>query len=129
MKPRIVVADDHEHVLQQLLAMLQPEFDVVATAQNGAAALTTVKQFSPDLLVLDIAMSPVNGFEVARALRAAGSDIIIIVVTSYCDPEIESAAFAAGANGFVWKSRLRGELLSTIRTALAQRAAAKGTSA
>ena len=117
MRWRIIVVDDHAGMLEKMVSMLQSEFDVVATAQNGVAAVDAVRRFNPDLIVLDISMSPMNGFEVTRHLRDSGARIAIVLVSGYHDPEIEREAFAAGADAFVTKSRLQQELSSAVRNA------------
>lgn len=122
---RIIVVDDHAGMLEQMVSMLQSDCDVVATAQNGVAALDAVRRFNPDLIVLDISMSPMNGFEVTRQLRESGAKIAIVLVSGYLDREIEQESFTSGADAFVTKSRLQEELWSAVRNAgkrLAERA-------
>jgi len=122
---RIIVVDDHAGMLETMVSMLQSDCDIVATAQDGIAAMDAVRRFNPDLIVLDIAMSPVNGLEVTRSLRDSGAKLAIVLVSGYHDPEIEQASFTAGADAFVSKSRLQQELSSAVRNAgkrLAKRA-------
>lgn len=114
---RIIVVDDHAGILEKMVSMLQGDFDVVATAHTGAAALDAVRRFNPHLIVLDIAMSPMNGLEVTRCLRDSGATIAIVLVSGYHDPEIERASITAGADAFVSKSQLQDELLSAVRNA------------
>lgn len=117
MKLRIVIADNHPGMLEHLASMLSGEFEVVATVANGAAALDAVKRFSPDLAVLDLAMSPLNGLDVIRSLRASGSKTAVVLVTGYTDPGLAKATLTAGASGVVIKSRLAEDLIPAIRKA------------
>lgn len=117
MRSRVIVVDDHPGMLEQMVSMLQKDFDVVATAQNGLAALDAVRRFDPEIIVLDIAMSPVNGLEVARRLRDSGARTSIILVSGYREEEIKREALASGVEAFVSKSRLHDDLLSAVRNA------------
>jgi len=105
-------------LLQHLLAQ---EFDVVGTAADGSIALHAAARLDPDAVVLDISMPNVDGIEVARRLRAAGSKAKVIMLTVHDDPDFLRAALDAGALGYVLKSRLRADLIPAIRAALAGR--------
>jgi DNA-binding NarL/FixJ family response regulator len=104
-------------MLEYLISMLTQEFEVVSAVQDGAAALDAVRCFAPDVMVLDLAMSPLNGLDVVRSLQAGGASTAVVLVTAYTDPELAKAALAAGAKGFVVKSRLAEDLIPAIRNA------------
>jgi DNA-binding NarL/FixJ family response regulator len=120
-KLRVAVADDHAAMLEWLTATLRKEFEVVASVNNGAAALEAVARFDPDVIVLDLAMSPVNGLEVTRSLRQSGARTGVVLVTAYDEPELMKVGLDAGAQGFVVKSRVIEELAPAVRKAAPSR--------
>ena len=91
--------------------LLEPEFEVVTTVRDGRAALEEAARLDPDMLILDISMSGMDGIEAARHLRAAGSRAKIVFLTVHGDPDFVRAGLAAGATGYVVKSRLASDLL------------------
>ena len=117
MKLRVLIADDHVGMLEWLAATVREEFEVVGMVQDGAAALAAATNLDPDVIVLDCAMSPMNGLEVTRCLRESGARSVVVLVTGYTDPELAEAAMAAGAVAFVVKSKLTENLLPAIRFA------------
>jgi len=117
MKPRVLIADDHAGMLQWLAAKVGEEFEVVAAIQDGSLALEEAKRLDPDVIVLDFAMSPMNGLEVMRCVRESGARAEFVFVTGYTDPELASLARSAGARGFVSKDRLMEDLMPSIRFA------------
>jgi len=125
VKLRIAIADDHAGMLQSLTSMLKREFEVVAAVREGAAALDAVRRFQPEVMVLDLAMEPMNGLDVMRSLRESGAKTAVVIVTGYADPELAKAAIAAGAKGFVVKSRLAEDLIPAIRRASQQESASE----
>ena len=118
MKLRIVIADDHAGMLESLTSLLEQEFEVVAALREGVAALDAVRRFQPDVIVVDLAMAPMNGLEVMRALRQEGAKTAVVLITGYTDPELAGAAIAAGAKGFVLKSRLAEDLIQAVHAAM-----------
>jgi DNA-binding NarL/FixJ family response regulator len=119
MKPRILVADDHRAMLDSLVRLLCCEFDVVATAADGLAAVATAERLEPDLLVLDIAMPGLSGIAAAVRLKETGSTAKIVFVTNLHDREFVQESLALGDIGFVVKDRLVTDLLPAIRSVLA----------
>ena len=117
MKLRVLIADDHAGMLQWLAAKVGEEFEVVAAIQDGSLALEEVKRLDPDVIVLDFAMSPMNGLQVMRCVQESGARAEFVFVTGYADPELADLARSAGARGFVTKDRLMEDLLPSIRSA------------
>jgi len=117
-RPRVVIADDHPQLVNQVAAFVRPEFDVVATAHNGMAALDCIRRLDPDLVLVDLYMPGMNGLEVVRALKASGGRASVVVLSGYNDHELAKAAIAAGAMAFVTKSRLVDDLLPAMRGAV-----------
>lgn len=120
-KPRILLADDYAPIAERLAAMLTPDFDVVATVSNGQSALDACAALDPDLAVLDVTMPGLDGFQVARALRRAGSRARIVFLTMHKSEEFVAAALAAGAEGYVHKTRMDTDLAAALDHALAGR--------
>ena len=119
-KPKIVLADDHRAMLEEVSRLLEPEAEVVAAVSDGAAAVQAVTENEPDVVVLDIAMPGTGGVEAARQLRAAGYATRIIFLTVQNDPEYER--FAEGlAASYVLKGRMRSDLPAALRESLAGR--------
>ena len=118
-KSRVLLADDNSAVLQLVSQLLENHFEMVGALHDGAAVLRDWPGLCPDVIVLDVAMGEPNGIDVAHRLRHSGCHASIVFLTVYDDPEFVSAAMAAGASGYVTKSRARMDLLPAIRAVLA----------
>jgi DNA-binding NarL/FixJ family response regulator len=117
----VLLADDSAEFLGVVVRHLEPHFTVVRTVDNGQALLEEAVRLQPDLIVLDITMPVLNGLETARRLRAMGSPARIVFLTVHADVDYVHAAFAAGALGYVVKTELASDLLSSLQEALAGR--------
>ena len=115
---RILLADDSPCMLQAARRILEPEFEVVGTVDDGEAVLEATKSLNPDVLILDISMGVMNGLEAARLLRRIGSTAKIVFLTVHNDQDFVEEAFSAGAVGYVIKPRLGTDLLVAVREAL-----------
>jgi DNA-binding NarL/FixJ family response regulator len=111
---RILLADDNPAILEVVTRELQKDFAIVGAVPNGASVLRDVPDLKPDLIILDISMGDLNGFEVTRRLKAGQCDSKIIFLTVHEEFEFVRAAFAAGASGYVFKSRLSSDLRAAI---------------
>ncbi len=116
-KPIILVVDDEERTLRLVEAMLAPEGYEVVLAHSGQEGLEKARESSPDVILLDIMMPGLNGFEVLRILRQQ-SNIPVIMLTA--KKEVTSAidSFHLGADDYVKKPFMKGELLARIRAKL-----------
>jgi CheY-like chemotaxis protein len=103
---RILIADDKPQVLRVIRSLLEahPGWDVCAEAQNGAQAVERAKQYSPDLVVLDLAMPELNGFEAARQISRDLPGVPIFLNTLYASPQVEREAENAGVQRVISKS-------------------------
>lgn len=118
---RILVADDHEEVRNLIVRLLRPQFEVLAAVGDGPTFLEAVDLLKPDVCVLDISMPNMSGIEVAERIKQRDSKIRIVFLTLHEDSDFQTAAFATGAEGYVTKSRMGGDLLFAIREVLAGR--------
>jgi DNA-binding NarL/FixJ family response regulator len=112
---RVLLADDSEANLAELREELSNEFDIVGTAGNGEEAVRAVLHLDPDVLVIDIAMPVLNGIQASSRIREIHPRTKILFLTINEQPEYISAAFSAGASGYVTKRRLASDLAIAIR--------------
>jgi CheY-like chemotaxis protein len=113
-RPRVLVADDYPQVLESVSGLLSTDFDVVATATHGLQAVDLALRLQPDIVVLDVAMPELDGFQTAQALRQHGSRARVVFLTMHQTDEFVSAAMSAGGYGYVLKSRIYSDLASAI---------------
>ena len=116
--PRVVIADDHSGILDQVTTLLRQDFEIVATARDGMFALDCIRRLDPDMALLDLYMPGMNGLDVVRTLQESGARTVNVILSGYNDPDLAKAAIAAGAKAFVAKSRLRQDLLPAMRGAV-----------
>ncbi len=117
----MLLADDHEAMLNRVADLLAGDCDVIGTAIDGRQALDAAKRLRPDVLVLDISMPVLNGIETARCLKEAGVKTRIVFLTVHDDPEFAREALEAGALGYVIKQRIGSDLVAAIKEAHAGR--------
>lgn len=120
-KIRVLLADDHETILEKVRTVLGEEFEIVASVQNGLDAVLQTQRLNPDVLVIDISMPVFDGLHAARQLRSRKLGTKIVFLTVQEDEDFVNAAFAAGASAYVTKSRVTTDLVTAIRDALAGR--------
>jgi DNA-binding NarL/FixJ family response regulator len=114
--PAIVLADDNPAMLMTLVEMLQTRYIVAAALPNGTSVLDQIAMLCPDLVILDISLGDLTGFEVAKRLKNSGCTAKIIFLTVHEDIDFVSAAFDIGASGYVFKSRVTEDLTRAIDT-------------
>jgi DNA-binding NarL/FixJ family response regulator len=113
----VLLADDHEAILTRVRALLDRDFDVVGAVSNGQDAVMEVQRLDPDVLVIDISMPILDGFQVVSQL---GSDrrTKVVFLTLHEDRDFVAAAFSVGASAYVIKSDATTDLVPAIREAL-----------
>ena len=122
-KPRVLLVDDHRQFLDAVAGMLADDFDVVGTATDGRRALDVAANLDPQVVVLDVEMPGLDGFQTLRALQQAGFATIPAVFLSMHDAdEYVNEAFRCGARGYVVKPRISRDLVSALDQALLGRA-------
>lgn len=117
----VLVADDHVVVLARVLSLLDPIFQVVGTACDGADLVAKAQRLCPDVIVLDITMPRVNGIEAAHRLRELGSVAKLVFLTVNDQPEFVQACIREGGMGYVTKVRMAMDLIPAINEALLNR--------
>lgn len=120
---RIVLADDHPIVRQGLRALLEAEtdFQLVGEAGDGLEAVGLVERVKPDVLVLDLMMPGLAGFEVARQTRQRSPQTRIVILSMHADEGYVLEALTAGASAYVLKKSATADLVKAIRDAIAGR--------
>jgi DNA-binding NarL/FixJ family response regulator len=116
--PSLLLADDNPAVLETLIEMLEPAYRVAAALRTGASVLEEVAALRPDLVILDISLGDLTGFEVAKRLKDTGCPAKIIFLSVHEDIDFVNAAFELGASGYVFKSRITADLTKAIDTVL-----------
>jgi len=111
---RVIVADDHELVVEGITRILQDRCQILARANDGRTLVDLVEQHHPEFVLVDISMPSLNGVEAIRRIRAIAPDTKVIVVTQHNDRQYMRASFAAGASGYVLKHSAPVELLAAI---------------
>jgi DNA-binding NarL/FixJ family response regulator len=121
MTVRILIADDHKILREGLKSLLekQPEFAVVAEAQDGLSAISAAKKHKPDIAILDIGMPDLNGIEVTRRIRSEMTETRVIALSMHADRRFVMGILEAGANGYLLKDSAFAELITAV-TAVAK---------
>jgi DNA-binding NarL/FixJ family response regulator len=117
---RIVIAEDHTILRQGLRALLasNPLFEVVGEAEDGLAAIDSVKRLSPDVVIMDLSMPRMNGMGAIKEIKRIAPGTRILVLTVHKNEEYILASFQAGCDGYVLKYASHDELVSAIGTVL-----------
>jgi PAS domain S-box-containing protein len=113
---RILIADDHEVVRRGVRSLLESrkEWDICGEAVDGQDAVNKAKELKPDVVVLDISMPHLNGFEAARLIRKEVPKSKILILSQHNVSEMIQNALDAGARGYVSKSEVSRDLLPAI---------------
>jgi DNA-binding NarL/FixJ family response regulator len=102
-RKRILLADDQAEMLDELRSLLGTEYEIVGTVDNGEKLVQAAKSLNPDLIVSDISMPVMTGFEAAAKIREAGVASKIIFLTVQSSSSYLKKARALGADGYVLK--------------------------
>jgi DNA-binding NarL/FixJ family response regulator len=115
---RALVVDDQTLVRQGIRSLLglADDIEVVAEAEDGDAALAALATDPPDIVLLDLRMPGRDGIATLEALRAQGSAVPVLVLTTFDDDELVLRALRAGARGYLLKDVTLEQLVSAVRT-------------
>ena len=122
-RPVVLVAEDDEDILDLVVFDLEDEGYEVLTARNGEEAVTLALERRPDLILLDVAMPGLDGYEVTRRLRAdkTTNGTPVVLLTARAQVKDVIAGFEAGANDYVTKPFRPDELRTRLHAALGRR--------
>lgn len=117
-KIRVAIVDDHAVVREGLRRILAgaDEVEVVGEAADGVAALGIVRSRKCDLMLLDVSMPGMNGFDVLHAIRHDGAGISVLMLSMHPEDQFALQALKAGAAGYLNKNTGPSQLLAAIRT-------------
>jgi DNA-binding NarL/FixJ family response regulator len=115
MTQTVLIVDDHPSFLAAARLLLEAEgFVVVGVATDGASAVTETLRLSPDVVLLDVGLPDINGFEVASHLRTAGAASAIVFASSRDSSDFGALIAESGARGFIAKAELSGEAVRAL---------------
>jgi DNA-binding NarL/FixJ family response regulator len=117
-RPRVLLADDHQMLLDALKELLEPKYEVVGLVTDGRAVLKVAEKLRPDIIVLDIAMPLLNGLDAGRQLKQSMPGVKLLFMTMNEDPYLVGEAFRAGASAFLLKQAAGLELDEAIKEVL-----------
>ena len=116
-KIKVLVVDDHAMFRQGICALVgsYEDLEVVGEAENGREAIEKVREFSPEVVLMDIAMPIMGGLEATRRIQKEAPNTKVLVLTQYDDSEYVLSLVRAGARGYISKTATASELVSAIR--------------
>jgi DNA-binding response OmpR family regulator len=117
MRPRILTVEDDDRIRSGIKMALEGEGWAVTEAATGEAALELIEEDEPELILLDLMLPGMSGFDVVRTVRAR-SDVPIVIVTARVDSHDVVTGLEAGADDYVRKPFVLGELLARVRASL-----------
>ena len=113
---RVLIADDHRLFAEALEAILATDerIEVVGQASDGSEAVELARTLDPDVVLMDVSMPVLDGFEATREIRSAGEDVQVLMLTGSNSRADVDRSREAGASGYVTKDRIASELVSAI---------------
>jgi DNA-binding NarL/FixJ family response regulator len=114
-RPTILIADDHKMFAQGLAGLLEDEFDLVGSVENGQALIDAAMRLKPDLIIVDISMPVLNGLDAVRRLHQGNTTAKVVFLTMHADTRLLREAFQCGGVGYVLKQSAGEELLFALR--------------
>ena len=119
---RALLVDDQPQILEglEMLLALEPDLEIVGTAQSAEEAIALAHELQPDIIVMDVRLPGIDGITATRVLGNEVPDGKVVILTLYCDSETRRQARLAGAQAFVAKHDMTQSLLATIRRIAAQ---------
>jgi DNA-binding NarL/FixJ family response regulator len=117
-RKRILLADDHAEMLEELRSLLDSDYEIVGAVENGEKLVEAATTLKPDLIVSDISMPVMTGFEAAARIREAGISTKIIFLTVQSSSAYLKKARALGADGYVLKVYTNEQLPTAISSVL-----------
>ena len=113
-KPRILIGDDHALIVEALITILDEDFEVVGVADNGRDLTLQAQRLVPDVVLVDMSMPIMDGFEAARQMKESVPTAHVVFLTQTTDRACIQAALTAGASGYLVKQSVASELVSAV---------------
>ena len=120
-RARVILADDHNLLVDTFKAFLEPHFDVVGTFADGHRLVQGAPALQPDVIVLDVGMPIMNGLIAGQRLKQLLPRVKLIYLTMNQDPDVAAEAFRLGASGYLVKTSAASELVHAIKEVLLAR--------
>lgn len=120
-RTRVLLADDHLEFLTGIQTALADRYEVVGAVQDGDSLVRSALTTNPDLIISDLSMPVMNGFEAAQKLKSLGFKVKVIFVTVQSSSAYVKRAMKIGAVGYVLKSYVSEQLTVAIQEVLAGR--------
>jgi DNA-binding NarL/FixJ family response regulator len=114
LRPSLFIADDHVVFLDALRLLLEKNYAVIGAVKDGRALVTEALRLKPDVIIVDISMPLLNGFDAACRIREQLPNTRLVFLTMMDDPNLAAAAMELGIVGFVLKNSAAKELLTAI---------------
>ena len=123
MDIKILLVDDHKIVFESLQSLLDEQHDmhVVGWAQNGRDAVKKVKELTPTVVIMDVAMPGLNGIEATQQIRSHYPGIKIIALSMHAEKQFVTCILSAGASGYLTKNCSSDELVNAVRSVAANK--------
>jgi len=115
----ILIADDHKMFAEGLASLLEEEFELVGIVENGKALIEAATRLEPEVIVVDISMPLLNGFDAVRRLKQSGATAKVIFLTMHADSRLLAEAIRCGGAGYVLKQSAGEDLVHAIREVIA----------
>ncbi len=117
-RPRILIADDHTLVADLCRQLLETEFEVVGTVNNGRALVRAATELKPDVIVVDVAMPILNGLDAGQQVKETCPAVKLVFLTMNSDIELAAEAFRRGASGYLLKTCAASEMVTAVHEVL-----------
>src|SRR5262245_15852033 len=117
-RARVLLADDYDPLLVVWRRLLEPDCEVVGSVRDGKALVDLAIDLKPDVIVADLSMPEMNGFDACRVLKRLMPEAKVVLVTAGGDEHLAQAAFRFGASAFVLKHAAADELFAAIQLAM-----------
>ena len=110
----LLLADDNPYMLTALVHMLQQDYSIVAALSNGTSVVAEAAHLNPDVILLDVSLGDITGFQVAEHLKSKACSSKILLLSVHENPEFVRAASDLGISGYVFKSQISRDLVDAI---------------
>jgi two-component system response regulator NreC len=115
---RILICDDHTLFVEGIKAMLrhEPSLEIVGEARDGRQAVDLVKELKPDVILMDVSMPDMNGFDATRRVHEFDAAVKVLILSMHDEEELVARCLEAGAAGYIIKDAPASQLLYAIET-------------